>query len=635
MGKPFKKELAIIPQTIQEVNEIDLSDFITDYKSLLTCPLIAIGSGGSLSACYFAEILHQQTGNIAKAITPLEVQSSLNVYRRNNVLIISASGKNKDILLAFNSIIGQEPNRVISLSTKLNSPLKSLSEKTSVAKNFGFTISAGKDGFLASNSLVTFFMLLSRAYGTDTKNLNLAEENGYLNDIDKFSKGLIKETTFIVLYSGWSKPVAIDIESKFSEAALGSVLLSDYRNFGHGRHHWFDKRRENSVIISLINPDDVQLAEKTLQLLPSDIPILKLVSKNKGAISTIDLLIQSFHFADKIGEKQSIDPGRPGVPDYGSKLYNLNYTNLIKKRNLNEEKKIIAISRKIYPLIFNDLQSEILQKWETSYNSFRKKIKSAEFGCIVLDYDRTLCSDARRLDGPEVEIIEEITRITKLGYLVAIITGRGQSAKKDLQKLITDESLYNNIIIGYYNGSDIGLLSSNDLPNIDRKNAVVLEKINDELKKSYLNEFLNLSLRPDQLTIEVLDGQDWRFIKPAIYNLVMDSRDTGFIILESSRSIDIISRPKVSKLNIISYCQEELNKKGLSDLCLCIGDKGRYPGNDFELLSHPYSLSVDEVSTDMHSCWNLSPKSVNNTDSCLLYLKSLKGGINGLIFDYE
>ncbi|QEK50687.1 hypothetical protein FYC62_02660 [Pedobacter aquae] len=333
MGKPFKKELEIIPHTIQEINEIDLSNFTSEYQALLTFPLIAVGSGGSLSACYFAEALHQQTGNIAKAITPLEVQSSINIFRKINVLIISASGKNKDILLAFNSIIAQEPNKVISISTKENSPLKTFSAKTSIAENFAFSLSAGKDGFLASNSLVAFFILLCRAYGNETKNLKLASKKVYLEDINRFSKSIIKETTYIVLYSGWSKPVAIDIESKFSEAALGSVLLSDYRNFGHGRHHWFDKRKDNSVIISLINPDDEQLAEKTLQLLPKDIPVLKLNSKNSGAFSTIDLLIQSFHLVDNIGEKQSIDPGRPGVPNYGSKLYNLSYASLLKKIN--------------------------------------------------------------------------------------------------------------------------------------------------------------------------------------------------------------------------------------------------------------------------------------------------------------
>ncbi|QEK50686.1 hypothetical protein FYC62_02655 [Pedobacter aquae] len=276
-----------------------------------------------------------------------------------------------------------------------------------------------------------------------------------------------------------------------------------------------------------------------------------------------------------------------------------------------------------------------LRRWELAYTNFLKKIKSVEFGCVVLDYDRTLCSDRRRLDGPDTDIINEIERIIKLGYLIAIVTGRGQSVKNDLKKLIIDKNLHENIIIGYYNGSDIGFLSSDKFPNVERKNAVVLENIYKELKDSDINEFLSLSLRPDQLTVEIIDGQDWRFIKPALYNLVMDSKDTGFIILESSRSIDIVVRPKVSKLNVIAYCENELIKKGISNYCLCIGDKGRYPGNDFELLTYPFSLSVDEVSTDMNTCWNISPKSVNNADSCLIYLKSLKAGNMGLIFDYE
>jgi hypothetical protein len=56
---------------------------------------------------------------------------------------------------------------------------------------------------------------------------------------------------------------------------------------------------------------------------------------------------------------------------------------------------------------------------------------------------------------------------------------------------------------------------------------------------------------------------------------------------------------------------------------LCIGDKGHWPGNDCDILSTPYSLSVDEVSPDPKSCWNLAPaghRCVQATDD---YLRAL------------
>jgi len=66
--------------------------------------LIAIGSGGSLSACSYAVLLHQQFGGIAKALTPLELNYSKSVIKDINLLFISASGKNTDILFGLTRI---------------------------------------------------------------------------------------------------------------------------------------------------------------------------------------------------------------------------------------------------------------------------------------------------------------------------------------------------------------------------------------------------------------------------------------------------------------------------------------------------------------------------------------------------
>ena len=54
--------------------------------------------------------------------------------------------------------------------------------------------------------------------------------------------------TTCVLYSSSLRPAAVDIESRFVEAALGKVQATDLRNFGHGRHHWFAKRPDQTGI---------------------------------------------------------------------------------------------------------------------------------------------------------------------------------------------------------------------------------------------------------------------------------------------------------------------------------------------------------------------------------------------------
>jgi hypothetical protein len=83
----------------------------------------------------------------------------------------------------------------------------------------------------------------------------------------------------------------------------------------------------------------------------------------------------------------------------------------------------------------------------------------------------------------------------------------------------------------------------------------------------------------------------------------------------------------VSKLRVVREISALL--KCDSHRILCIGDKGCWPGNDFELLAMPYALSVDEVSTEISTGWNLAMPGERGTEATVRYLKKLvksKGG---------
>lgn len=64
------------------------------------------------------------------------------------------------------------------------------------------------------------------------------------------------------------------------------------------------------------------LAEKTMALLPDDIPQLSLDLPGGGAAGLASLLA-AFKFTALAVLAQGIDPGRPGVPMFGRKLYKL------------------------------------------------------------------------------------------------------------------------------------------------------------------------------------------------------------------------------------------------------------------------------------------------------------------------
>lgn len=626
MGKPFRKELDNLERTYNFTNALDIDLFKKAINKTLIKPLYIIGSGGSLSACYFAEMLHQKYGAIGKAITPLESYYLQKSFQQANILIVTAGGKNKDILFAFDKALATEPDAVITLCATAASPLAKKANNFSISSTFEYPLPTGKDGFLASNSLLAFFTLLARGY-----DCAVSENFIQKNEIVRFEKevetflGKIDAVaaTFKVLYAGWSKPVAIDIESKLTEAALANSLLADFRNFGHGRHHWFDKKRKNSAIIALVTPEEKELANKTILQLPKDIPVLKITTDKTSAAATIELLVKSFYLINKIGEKQGIDPGRPGVPGFGSKLYHLSYTSFYKKDKAFQKAPYLQIQRKIKPENISDLTSIKLKKWVDHYKHFSNSLVKAHFGSIILDYDRTLCSEDNRLVGPANNIVKEIVRVLNAGFIIGVVTGRGLSVKTDLRKCIP-KKYWKNVFIGYYNGAEIGSLVNDELPDRKEGNEPVFNEIKKLLKEAAIDNDIEITQRTFQLTVECKNNTEWETIKPVIYQKAMAVRNSGFMILESGRSLDIIRRPKVSKLNIIDFIKNELKSRNLAEHCLCVGDKGKWPGNDFELLNTPYSLSVNEVSLDPNTCWNLAPLGIRNTDACYLYLKAVK-----------
>lgn len=626
MGKPFKKEIEKIYQTYDWAINLDTQAISDAIHEDLNKPLFIIGSGGSLSACYFGASLYQTNGFMSKAITPLELFYSRQAISNSKLLFISAGGRNSDILFGFKQVLKSEPKSIITLCMSENSPLTNLACKYSICKPFEFKIPTGKDGFLATNSLVGFFVILYKIFNN---NINIKKDlpsASFINDLKRFSNLVDASTTFNVLYAGWGQSVAIDIESKFTEAALGPVLLSDYRNFGHGRHHWIAKRSDNSAIIAIVTPYEEKLANNTLALLPKQTPKFVIKSKYRSSRSAIDLLLKSFLLTDALGSMQKIDPGRPVVPQFGRKLYNLKYTTLLKEDDKIElpQKVKLAIQRKTRIQSLSKLSKSELEYWKRKYYEFVRRLRSTKFSAIILDYDGTLCSKENRFKGLSEQISQELIRIVKSGFVLGIATGRGQSVRIVLQNIIPQD-YFKNVIIGYYNGADIGTLKDDSRPDKSKTPDKSLTNLNRILKdKINPSTLFETELRPFQLTISVTDKENWNIVRSITQSTVAQYADGNIRLVESSHSIDIIVKPYASKLNLVRACNDLNKTRGLSTKSLCIGDRGQWPGNDFELLSTSFSLSVDEVSVDPETCWNLSSIGQRNDEACLEYLKLIE-----------
>ena len=576
MGKPFKGELKKLSETIRWAEQQDVT---------------------RLAHFLFAEN-QQRNGVLAQAMTPLQLMyAGHNIIRNSKLLFLSASGKNKDILNAIKYGIKYNETDMMSLTLRKNNPTEELLEQYPKVVRWCEDIPSEKDGFLATNSLVATFTLLCKAAGymVQDSSLNLHDTLNFELATRPLSLELSSIQNFIVLYGAVGEPVAWDIESKLTEAALGSALLSDYRNFGHGRHHWFDKRGENSCIIALVTPVEKDLAQKTIGCLPKKVPVIYIETELETPAASIDMLLKAFRFVNNLGEARGIDPGKPGVPGYGRVLYNLDYFKLTNRILPSEKTLEAAVLRKL-GLAGKD-NAPLWNHYSDACKRFVRQLNRGKFSTVAFDYDGTLSASdhtSRYTKGLCPEITNALLPILENGAQIVVATGRGKSVGESFINTI-DCKYWPQIKVGYYNGA-------------------CLLALGDEAK---LEEWKN---RPFDSELKVLEDElkqrlpkgcvDYKFEERS---LQLDKQMKGIRVWRSSHSMDIVVFREVSKLRVI----EDPNHT------LCIGDYGTVEGNDYEMLTSKFSLSVDRVSKNAKSCWNIAPSGMKGLDATLYYLSHL------------
>jgi len=479
-----------------------------------------------------------------------------------------------------------------------------------------------KDGFVATNSLLGFAVLLVRAYADAFSTVDglprqfSALFGGGWTSADSLERirrsfgPLLNRETLIVLYGSSVSSAALDLESKFSEVALGNVQLADFRNFAHGRHHWIAKHEATTGVLALFGDDEKNLAKRTLRLIPPEVPIAEIPIPLAGPAANVAALVAVLHLVGAAGEQQRIDPGRPGVPAFGRRIYGL--------RALKAKKKIpsyesIAMARKLNCDADRLHNREDAAFWLEAYHRFVSSLQSVTFGGIVLDYDGTLCDERDRFVGVRDEAADELTRLLQSEVPIGIATGRGNSVKKDLRKII-DKQYWDRLHIGYYNASEIGLLCDDRCPDLSSTESDSLKALADAVSTHpVISQLAICRARASQISVRPKSPASadllWRLLQSL-------AQSYGIVALRSSHSIDLL-HPNTSKRLLLWHLSSIL-PSGVEVMPL--GDKGQWPGNDYDLLNAPYSLSVDEVSADPSTCWNLAPVGHKGVQATLDYL---------------
>jgi fructoselysine-6-P-deglycase FrlB-like protein len=110
-------------------------------------PLVAIGSGGSLTAAHALASFHRKaTHQMTAVATPLDVATEP-LNGGVATWLISAGGGNVDILAGAQAVVAREPRQVAFLCGRENSPLASLCRQHPFVDLLIYPPPAGKDGF--------------------------------------------------------------------------------------------------------------------------------------------------------------------------------------------------------------------------------------------------------------------------------------------------------------------------------------------------------------------------------------------------------------------------------------------------------------------------------------------------------
>lgn len=617
MGRLYERELEELDETYSWSLGVDVLPLAGAAADVSNLPLLAVGSGGALTAAVILALLHRHCAKqMASVTTPFLLDSALPRLSRAGVWLLSAGGRNKDIRRALSTAASREPQSISVLCGAPGSLLMREAERYPWVNSNAVTLPS-RDGFLAVNSSLAFAGLLARAYGGGVAlpsslvgllGTSFAGHAALAADCAE----LWSKKTLIVIHGATTQAAALDLESRFTEAALGVVQVADYRNFGHGRHHWIAKHGESTAVLALAGPGDQQLSRNTLRALPKRIASRELVFSGSLQEVVISSLVASIRLAGLAGRSRGIDPGRPGVPSFGSKLYGLPAPRVADSGAAAI--RHAAIARKCDA---GRLGSQAGRLWEEALAAFETRLTGATFGALVLDYDGTVRCGRDRSAQPSGSAVKLLSKLSLEGLAIGIATGRGSSVLEPLRRIFPKKR-WQGILVGYHNGAAISSLAEappSSLTPMPPKLAAAKQALEKTICRQYS---FSLRSHPRQLTMIVPTSFSEDELWALVAGVLARAGLGGLTVLRSSHSVDVLAEG-VSKLRVV----EAASELGGGDV-LCIGDRGRWPGNDHELLGTRYGLSVDEVSRDLDTGWNLAPPGMRGAGALAYYLAKLR-----------
>ena len=609
MGRAFSEELDSLGDTLTWSTSVDLP--VRDSEVGPVCGLrVVVGSGGSFTvATALATQTHYREQWVTQALTPLQYVQRADAMPPHSVTLISAEGKNRDILHAARKALSVATLCEV-LTFSRGSALAALAEASSRARVLCFEAPWGRDGYLATNSLLASVVLGLRLQGSSIDAQSMAAFLALYRTtslLDFLAAQVAVANRLLVLHGTHGMVASVDLESKLSEAAFAFVQMADFRQFAHGRHIQLEKPGHQVPVIAFVSPTEQALWRATRDEMPSGVTVVECDLPAEQAAATVSGLLAVMALVEKIASVLGQDPGQPTVPGFARRIHALDTSSLLSQpAGTSANPKLASLEGVM-----------TREAAEQAGNRYLDRLRQARFAALVLDFDGTMCETAKREAGLDPRLVPIVTGLLRAGITIAFASGRGNSLHENLREHLPTDT-WEKCLLGCYSGSLVTPLAQPWPQTVTDPLLAALQLQLEQLGIDKDNGF-KLSARMAQLTIRTPkgDGVDNLF---ALCSNMVNTR-AGWRVYRSAHSVDILA-PAATKNAVVHALVLQHQFDPLNEVCR-IGDRGETHGNDSELLAQGLTLSVDGVSEDPDACWFFGESAMLPVERAAHYLGSL------------
>lgn len=622
-----------LPATLDLIAGFDPIPMATGLSRGGALSALAIGSGGSVVAAeYFVRCRDSLGFGPTSVATPMQAVADHHSLVSTPVWLFSAGGDNPDVSAAASAAVDRGCRDIHIVTRNPNGAAVALVSK------FGghvhvVPVADEKDGYLATHSLLsmTVGLLLASAIVSRepvanpfpleviSARLTASRDPGERARLAEQWQGIRKSDTVVIAGDTLLRPVACLLDTSFWEASLCPVQTTDLRNLAHGRHAWFHHRADDTLLLALTGSSSRSTWRAIERVLPEGLRCVSIDYGTCGRLANILGLIDGLTVIEAVGDGLRIDPGKPGIGEFGRAIYDdrslVTLANQLPAR-VRQKRAAIAQADSAPPEnpSLLTIGSERLQA-----------LQQAVVGGVVLDYDGTIVSTDDRFEVPDQTIVDQLIRIHRLGVKIGIATGRGGSASEDLRKVLPADVLPS-IIVGYYNGGYVRTADVDielDPPAANAAIGATAAWLNEQ-DELFLKKYFKA--RPVQICVHMQSlRHPFRFALDLARCPQVKSGEVR--ISASGHSFDIIPSSS-TKMTVVEAVR---NVAGDGKAVLCFGDSGSSSGNDHALLSHAHGISVGEVCGAPNGCWSLFGSTITGPEALFKVLSALVASPSGEI----